>query len=71
VELRGGEQQHRERRLDGERQRERQEPAGDHQKARRKYSAGPLPHERLMRGIALYGTRVAPLVREMLEVAPP
>ncbi len=33
-----------------------------------KYSAGPLPHERLMRGIALYGTRVAPLVREMLEV---
>ncbi len=33
-----------------------------------KYSAGPLPHERLLRGIALYGTRVAPLVREMLEV---
>ena len=33
-----------------------------------KYSAGPMPHERLMRGIALYGTRVAPLVREMLEV---
>ncbi|KMO32960.1 luciferase [Methylobacterium variabile] len=31
-----------------------------------KYSAGPLPHARLMRSIELYGTRVAPLVREML-----
>lgn len=32
-----------------------------------KYSAGPLPHERLMRCIDLYGRRVAPLVREMLK----
>ncbi|WP_267382926.1 MULTISPECIES: LLM class flavin-dependent oxidoreductase [unclassified Sphingomonas] len=31
-----------------------------------KYSAGPLPHSRLMRCIELYGTRVIPLVREML-----
>jgi probable LLM family oxidoreductase len=31
-----------------------------------KYSAGPLPHEKLMRSIELYGTRVIPLVREML-----
>ena len=29
-----------------------------------KYSAGPLPHARLMRSIELYGTRVAPLVRD-------
>ncbi|MEH3144912.1 MAG: LLM class flavin-dependent oxidoreductase [Methylobacterium frigidaeris] len=34
-----------------------------------KYSAGPLPHARLMRCIDLYGTRVAPLVREMLAEA--
>jgi len=31
-----------------------------------KYSAGPLPHEKLMRSIALYGGKVIPLVREML-----
>jgi probable LLM family oxidoreductase len=31
-----------------------------------KYSAGPLPHERLMRSIELYATRVAPMVRDML-----
>jgi probable LLM family oxidoreductase len=31
-----------------------------------KYSAGPLPHERLMRSIELYATKVAPLVRDML-----
>jgi len=31
-----------------------------------KYSAGALPHEKLMRCIELYGTKVAPLVREML-----
>jgi len=31
-----------------------------------KYSAGPLPHEKLMRSIELYGTRVVPLVRDML-----
>lgn len=31
-----------------------------------KYSAGPVSHDSLMRCIELYGTRVAPLVREML-----
>jgi alkanesulfonate monooxygenase SsuD/methylene tetrahydromethanopterin reductase-like flavin-dependent oxidoreductase (luciferase family) len=31
-----------------------------------KYSAGPLSHERLMNSIELYGTRVIPLVRELL-----
>jgi probable LLM family oxidoreductase len=31
-----------------------------------KYSAGPLPHEKLMRSIELYGRRVVPLVRDML-----
>jgi probable LLM family oxidoreductase len=31
-----------------------------------KYSAGPLPHEKLMRSIELYGTRVVPRVRELL-----
>ncbi|ONG50689.1 luciferase [Pseudoroseomonas deserti] len=31
-----------------------------------KYSAGPLPHATMMRGIALYGSKVMPLVREML-----
>ena len=31
-----------------------------------KYSAGPLPHEKLMRSIELYGKRVAPMVREMM-----
>jgi alkanesulfonate monooxygenase SsuD/methylene tetrahydromethanopterin reductase-like flavin-dependent oxidoreductase (luciferase family) len=35
-----------------------------------KYSAGPLPHDKLMKSIELYGTKVAPLVREMVaEVA--
>jgi probable LLM family oxidoreductase len=32
-----------------------------------KYSAGPLPHAQLMRSIELYGTRVIPLVRELLD----
>lgn len=32
-----------------------------------KYSDGRLPHERLMRCIELYGTKVAPLVRDLLE----
>jgi len=32
-----------------------------------KYSAGPMPHERLMRGIELYATRVIPMVRELLS----
>ena len=27
---------------------------------------GPMPHDQIMRGIELYGTRVAPMVREML-----
>jgi probable LLM family oxidoreductase len=31
-----------------------------------KYSAGPLPHEKLMRSIELYGRKVVPLVRDML-----
>jgi alkanesulfonate monooxygenase SsuD/methylene tetrahydromethanopterin reductase-like flavin-dependent oxidoreductase (luciferase family) len=31
-----------------------------------KYSAGRLSHEKLMRSIELYGSRVIPLVREML-----
>lgn len=34
-----------------------------------KYSSGPLPHEALMRSIELYGTRVAPMVRDMLTAA--
>ena len=33
-----------------------------------KYSAGPLAHERMMRCIELYGTKVAPAVREMTAV---
>jgi len=31
-----------------------------------KYSAGPLPHDKLMRSIELFGSRVMPLVREMM-----
>ncbi len=31
-----------------------------------KYSNGTLPHEKLMKSIELYGTRVIPLVRDML-----
>lgn len=31
-----------------------------------KYSAGPLPHAKMMRCIELYGTKVMPLVRDML-----
>jgi probable LLM family oxidoreductase len=31
-----------------------------------KYSAGPLPHDRLMRSIELYGRKVVPLVRDLL-----
>jgi probable LLM family oxidoreductase len=31
-----------------------------------KYSAGPLPHDKLMRSIELYGSKVIPLVRDML-----
>jgi len=31
-----------------------------------KYSAGPLPHEKLMHSIELYGSRVIPLVRGMI-----
>ena len=31
-----------------------------------KYSAGPLPHEKLMTSIELYGRKVIPLVRDML-----
>jgi probable LLM family oxidoreductase len=32
-----------------------------------KYSAGALPHDKLMRCIDLYGSKVIPLVRELLE----
>ncbi len=32
-----------------------------------KYSAGRLPHPRLMRSIELYATRVIPLVKDMLS----
>lgn len=32
-----------------------------------KYSSGPLPHDRLMHSVELYGTKVAPMVRDMLE----
>jgi probable LLM family oxidoreductase len=31
-----------------------------------KYSAGPLPHAKLMRSIELYGRKVVPMVRDML-----
>jgi probable LLM family oxidoreductase len=31
-----------------------------------KYSAGPLPHEKLMKSIELYGRKVVPLARDML-----
>jgi len=31
-----------------------------------KYSNGPLPHEKMMRSIELYGTRVVPMVRDLL-----
>jgi probable LLM family oxidoreductase len=31
-----------------------------------KYSAGTLPHDKLMRSIELYGTKVIPLVRDMM-----
>lgn len=31
-----------------------------------KYSAGPLPHDKLMRSIELYGRKVVPMVREMM-----
>jgi probable LLM family oxidoreductase len=32
-----------------------------------KYSAGPLPHEKMMRSIELYGRKVIPLVRKMVR----
>jgi alkanesulfonate monooxygenase SsuD/methylene tetrahydromethanopterin reductase-like flavin-dependent oxidoreductase (luciferase family) len=31
-----------------------------------KYSAGPLPHEKLIRSVELYGSKVIPLVRDRL-----
>ena len=31
-----------------------------------KYSVGRLPHHRMMRSIELYGSRVIPMVRDML-----
>ena len=36
------------------------------QRFQMKYSAGALPHDKLMRAIELYGERVIPLVRELL-----
>ena len=36
------------------------------QRFQMKYSAGALPHEKLMHAITLYGERVIPLVRDML-----
>ena len=36
------------------------------QRFQMKYSAGPLNHARLLRSIELYGTKVIPLVRDML-----
>ena len=36
-----------------------------------KYSAGPLPHARLMNCIELYATKVVPLVRDMLACCAP
>jgi alkanesulfonate monooxygenase SsuD/methylene tetrahydromethanopterin reductase-like flavin-dependent oxidoreductase (luciferase family) len=35
-----------------------------------KYSAGTLPHDKLMKSIELIGTKVAPTVREVLAAAP-
>jgi probable LLM family oxidoreductase len=32
-----------------------------------KYSAGPMPHEKLLRSVELYGRKVIPLVRDMLN----
>jgi hypothetical protein len=32
-----------------------------------KYSAGPLSHDKMMRSIELYGTKVIPLVRSILK----
>ena len=31
-----------------------------------KYANGTLPHDKLLKSIELYGTKVAPLVRDML-----
>ncbi|MGL4279530.1 MAG: LLM class flavin-dependent oxidoreductase [Albidovulum sp.] len=31
-----------------------------------KYSSGPLPHDKLMHSVELYGTKVAPMVRDIL-----
>jgi alkanesulfonate monooxygenase SsuD/methylene tetrahydromethanopterin reductase-like flavin-dependent oxidoreductase (luciferase family) len=31
-----------------------------------KYSSGPMEHGKMMRSIELYGTRVIPMVRELL-----
>lgn len=35
-----------------------------------RYSMGPMPHADLMRSIELYGTQVAPMVREMMAETP-
>lgn len=38
----------------------------DLQRFELKYSSGPLPHEKLMHSVELYGTKVAPMVRDIL-----
>ena len=32
-----------------------------------KYSTGPMPHDQLMRGLQLYGEKVIPMVKDMLN----
>jgi alkanesulfonate monooxygenase SsuD/methylene tetrahydromethanopterin reductase-like flavin-dependent oxidoreductase (luciferase family) len=34
-----------------------------------KYATGPMPHEKLMRSIELYATKVVPMVRELLATS--
>jgi probable LLM family oxidoreductase len=36
-----------------------------------KYSAGTLPHDKMMKSIELYGTKVMPMVRELLSAQAP
>lgn len=38
----------------------------DLQRFELKYASGPMPHDLLMRSVELYGTRVAPMVRDMV-----
>jgi hypothetical protein len=36
-----------------------------------KYSTGPMPHSTLMHSIELYGTKVIPMVRELVAETVP